>query len=179
MISEFSVHAKPRNKNSYVAFIVLLLVSVLGFCVCFSMDSYKGVVGVFALMILTLAILVYTKFIAPAFYYDIAIDSEGIPMFVVRQIVGKRQTTLCRLDLADIVSIEYETKKQRAEHKTSHGVRKYIYAPTMFPAEVYRITAKNRYETAEIIIEGNEIFADTLKSYAEEARSLRTEDEAE
>lgn len=179
MISEFSVHAKPRNKNSFIAFVVLLLVSALGFCAYFLMESYKGVVGVFALMVLTLAILVYTKFIAPAFYYDVAIDSDGVPIFVVREIIGRRQTTLCRLDLADIVSIDYETKKERAGHKTPRGVRKYIYAPTMFPSEIYRITVKNRYETAEIIIEGNEIFADTLKAYANEARSRRAEDEAE
>ena len=177
MISEFSVHAKPKNKNAVIAFVVLLLVSALGFCVYFILDSYRGVVGLFALMILTIAILVYTKFIAPAFYYDIATDSDGIPMFVVRQIIGKRQTTLCRLDLADIVSVDYETKEERSHHKTQRGVRKYIYAPTMFPKEIYRITAKSRYESAEIIIEGSEVFANTLKDYAREARKMRAESE--
>jgi hypothetical protein len=177
MINEFSVHAKPKNKNSAIAFVVLLLTSALGFCVYFIIDSYKGVVGLFALMILTVAILVYTKFIAPAFYYDIAIDSEGIPMFVVRQIIGKRQTTLCRLDLADIVSVDYETKKERSLHKTPRGTRKYIYAPTMFPKEIYRITAKGHYESAEIIIEGSEVFANTLRDYSIQARKMRIDSE--
>lgn len=176
MISEFSVRAKPKNKNAHIAFIALLLASALGFTVYFIMDRYKGVVGLFALMILTLAILVYTKFISPAFYYDIAIDSEGVPMFVVRQIIGKRQTTLCRLDLADIDSVEHETKKERSHHKTPRGVRKYIYAPTMFPKEIYRVKAKTRYESAEIIIEGSEAFASTLRDYAREAKEMRGED---
>ena len=177
MISEFSVHAKPKNKNSIIAFVVLLLVSALGFCVYFIVESYKGVVGLFALMILTVAILVYTKFIAPAFYYDIAIDSEGIPMFVVRQIIGRRQTTLCRLNLADIVLVEYETKKERSLHKTPRGTRKYIYAPTMFPAETYRITAKGYYESCEIIIEGSEALANTLRDYAIQAKEMRIDSE--
>lgn len=177
MISEFSVHAKPKNNNAVIAFVSLLIVSALGFAIYFVLERYKGVVGVFALMILTVAILVYTKFIAPAFYYDVAIDSSGTPMFVVRQIIGKRQTTLCRLDLADIVSIEYETKKDRREHKTTRGVRKYIYAPTMFPKEIYRITAKNRYETAEIIVEGTEVFLETMRQYVKEARLMRADGE--
>ncbi len=177
MISEFSVHVKPQNKNSAIAFVVLLLISALGFCVYFMVDSYKGVVGLFALMILTVAILVYTKFIAPAFYYDVAIDSEGIPMFVVRQIIGKRQTTLCRLDLADIVSVDYETKKERSLHKTPRGIRKYIYAPTMFPKEIYRITAKGLYESCEIVIEGSVVFANTLRDYVIQAKKMRINSE--
>ena len=177
MISEFSVHAKSKNNNAVIAFVVLLIVSALGFTAYFFLESYKGVVGVFALMILTVAILVYTKFIAPSFYYDVAVDSENVSMFVVRQIIGKRQTTLCRIDLADIVSIEYETKKDRIRHKTPRGVRKYIYAPTMFPNEIYRITAKNRYETAEIIVEGTEVFLETMRAYVNEARLMRVDDE--
>lgn len=171
MIKEFSAHPKPQNKNSKIAFLIAILVSAIVFVTYFLIEKYKGVVGMFGLMTLTTGILIYTKYISPEFYYDITFDSEDNPLFVVRQIIGKRQTTLCRLDLADIVAVKYETAKERRAHKTEKGVRKYVYAPTMFPKETYRITVSGRYEKAEIIIEGTKEFADLLENYSKEARA--------
>lgn len=177
MINEFSAHPKPRNKNAKIAFALALAVSAAGFAAYLMMDRYKGVVGLFAMFSLVTAILFYTKFISPSFYYDITFDSEDTPIFVVRQIIGKRQTTLCRIDLADIVAVEYETRAARRAHKTPQDTRKYVYAPTMMPPDVYRMTVRSRYERAEIIIEAGEEFAALLRSYSEEARALRTEEE--
>ena len=70
----------------------------------------------------------------------------------------------------DGFEVKYETKKDRRAHKTEKGVRKYVYAPTMFPKENYRLTVKSRYESAEIIIEGTKEFADLLENYSKEAR---------
>lgn len=176
MIKEFSVHPKPRNNKAKIAFLIAILVSAAGFVTYFLMDRYKGLIGVFALMCLTTAILFYTKFISPEFYYDITFDSSDNPLFVVRQLVGKRQTTLCRIDLADIVSVKHETAKERKAHSTPLGTRKYVYAPTMLPSDIYRITVKGRYENSEIIIEATEEFAELLISYALKARELNSYD---
>lgn len=177
MINELSVRPKPRNNYAKIAFLVAILISAIGFVTYFIMDRYRGIVGMFAFMMLVTAILFYTKYISPMFCYDITFDSENIPLFVVRQIIGKRQTTLCRFDLADIISVKYENKEQRRAHKTPKGVRKYVYAPTMFPPDVYRLTVKSRYENAEIIIEGTEELAELLRKYSNEARTLRVEEE--
>jgi hypothetical protein len=177
MIKELSFRPEPRNNYAKIIFLVTILVSATAFVTAFVIDRYRGILGMFAIMTLFTAILFYTKYISPVFCYDIIFDSENIPVFTVIKIVGRRQTALCRIDLADIVSIEHETKEERRNHKTPKGVRRYIYAPTVFPKEVYRLTVKNRYENAEIIIEGTKEFAEILKEYSSEARTLRVEEE--
>jgi hypothetical protein len=177
MIKEFSVHAKPRNNNAKIMFLILILIAGVGLVGSFFLEHYRGVVGVFALMILVTAILIYTKYISAVFYYDITFDYEETPIFVVRQVVGRRQTTLCRIGLADIQKIELEDKKAKSGHKTPKNVHKYSYAPTLFPKEVYRMYIHNRHETAEIVIEGTAEFADLLRAYAKEAKEAYMEEE--
>lgn len=177
MIKEFSVHPKPSNKKSKIFFLISFLISALGILLYLMMDMYKGIVGIFAILMLTTSILIYTKFIAVELYYDITFDTNETPIFVVRQLTGKRQTTLCRINLADINSVRHESREEYKRHKTPKGVRRYIYAPTLFPKEVYRVFGKNRYESYELIIECSSDFADLLLEYAKEAKLLESESE--
>ena len=177
MIQEFSVRPKPANNNAKIAFLIAILLSAVGFVTYFMIEKYKGIVGTLALFILTTAILFYTKYISPEFYYDVAFDSQGVPMFVVRQVVGKRQTTLARIDLADIKAIDKQTAKERGEHKTPAGYKVYVYTPTLMPKETLLITANGRYERAEIRIEGTEELSRLLLEYSAEARAMQAEAE--
>ena len=176
MIREISVHPVPQNKNAERAFLIAILLSAVGFVAYFSMDKYKGIVGTVALMILTTAILFYTKYISPEFYYDISVDSDGVPMFLVRQVIGKRQTTLCRVELADITSIVEQTAKERKAHKAGADFKSYVYTPTLMPKSTYLITVNSRYEKAELRIEATEDFASLLREYSGEARLMREAD---
>jgi hypothetical protein len=137
------------------------------------MDRYKGIVGTVGLFILVTAILIYTKYISPSFSYDVCPDTDDVPVFIVRQIIGKRITTLCRIELADIASVERETRDEAKKHKTPKEYRKYVYAPTLFPPEIYRLTVNSRYEKAEIIIEISDELCELLTSLIEEAKTLR------
>ncbi|MBE6644951.1 MAG: hypothetical protein E7612_06200 [Ruminococcaceae bacterium] len=175
-IKDLTVHPKPQNNNAKVAFLITLLISAVGFAVYFVIEKYRGVVGMFALLTLVTAILFYTKYICPNFYYDITADSDGVPIFVVRQIIGKRQTTLCRIDLANIRALVSEVKEERRAHKTPSGYRKYVYAPTLLPPKVYRITVVGRYEKAEIIIECSDEFASYLSECVKEAENFAEEE---
>ena len=178
MIKEITVRPKPQNNNAKIAFLITLFISFAGFGVYFAMERFRGVVGMFALFTLVTAILFYIKYISPVFCYDLTSDSEDNPIFVVRQITGKRQSTLCRIDIANIKSIKRESKAERRAHKTPAGYRKYVYAPTLFPPVIYRVTVLGRYEKAEILIECTEEFADYLSSSAKEAgEALGAEEE--
>ena len=179
MAKSFSTRPKPSNNNSKIAFFVTLGVATVLFVVYFLMDSYRGFVGTVALFVLVTAVLIYTKFISPTFYYDVIAEEDETPLFVVRQITGKRATTLCCIELADIISIKRETKAEMREHKTPSDYKKYVYTPTLFPTEIYRITVVSRYEKAEIIIEISEELCEVLRSLVIEAKELRvnTEDE--
>ncbi len=177
MIPELSTKAKAQNNNAKIVFLITFLLSVIAFVTYWIMEEYRGFVGLVAFLLLVSAILFYTKYISVEFYYDITRDSEDTPVFVVRQLVGKRETTLCRINLSDIVKIEKETKAERKAHKTEYGVIKYVYAPTLFPAVSYRMTVSNRYEKAEIIIEGTDEYIKALGEYAAEARKNRIDSE--
>ena len=179
MIKEITVHPKPQNNNAKIATLVFVLIAAVGFVFYFQMESYKGLVGVFALCALTTGILLYTKFVSPEFYYDITFDASEEPIFVVRQVIGKRQTTLSRVGLADISKVEKEVGKEYKKHKTPMGTRKYVYAPTMFPKEIYRLTVKNRYEEAEIVIECSDEFAVLIRENSKEAKAIREKEEDE
>ena len=172
MVKEISVRPKAKNNNAKIAFFATLFLSAIGFVTYFMMERYRGFVGMVSLMVLITAILIYTKYIAPVFTYDIALDVDGAPIFIVRQTVGRRISTLCRVWLSDVSSIEREDKATRKAHKTPVGFRKYIYAPTMFPSEVYRLTLNGRYEKSEIVIECSEEFADLLREAVAEAKAL-------
>ena len=145
--------------------------------VSFMMDRFGGLVGNVGIVIAVVAILVYTKYLSPEYYYDITHDSDGLAVFVVRMVAGKRQSTLCRIGLAEIVSMEREDRAARKAHTTPKGVVKYSYCPTLDPELVYRLTTRSRYEKAEIIIEVSDEFAELLSRYASEARSLESLDE--
>ena len=175
MIKELTVSPKPQNKNAKIAFSVAMAISFVTFGISFLMERYRGIVGMFALLMLVTAILFSTKYIAPVFFYDITSDSENTPIFVVRQVTGKRQTTLSCIDLENIKKIEKQDKNEQKAHKTSADFRKYVYAPTLFPETVYRITVIGRYEKAEIIIECSDEYADYLRSAVVEASNIKEE----
>lgn len=178
-MKELSFRATPQNKNATVALMITLLLSVLGFVAYGLVDRFRGIVGLVALMFLVTAILFYTKYISPVFFYDLILDGDGNSVFVVRRVVGRRQSTFCRIDLADIVSVEHENRDEYKKHKTQKGLLKYVYAPSLFPKEVYRITVRGRYEKAEIIIEATEEFAEAVREYSREAKILRLEADTE
>ncbi len=175
MIREFSIKPKPTNGKARAAFILCTVGSFALITISTVIPLYKGLVSLAGVVLLTLALVLYTKYIAPAYFYDIMLDSEGTPLFVVRQQTGKRYTTLCRIALHEIVKIEKQSKKQRREHKTPYEMKKYSYLPTLDPDEVYRITTSGRYERAEILIESSDGFAELLISYSAEARDLHSD----
>jgi hypothetical protein len=135
------------------------------------------VVGLVGLIAIVIATWVYTKYVAVEYGYDVTFDPQGTPVFVVRQLIGKRQSTFSCVYLADIVSVDMETREQRRAKKAQNGVRRYVYLPTVFAPSSCRITVRSRYEHAEIVIEVTEEFAALLREYVSIAKATRAADE--
>ena len=171
MLNEIYVHAKPTNQNAKRLFFILLALAAATTPIYLIINVYKGIVGLAVVALITAAVLIHTKYIAPEYYYDITSDHEGTPVFVVRQVVGKRQTTLCRLDLFSIIKVERFDKKAASEHKTPKGYRKYSYLPTLNPDSRLCLTAISNTERAEIAIEASEEFSEMLIRLSREARA--------
>ena len=183
MISPLSAKTKATNNKAKIAFYTCLCIGALGAVAYTVMRALavekSGLVGFIPLVALSIAVFFYNKYVSSVYYYEVTFDSEGYAVFVVRQAIGKRQSTLCRIGLSEIVSIKRESAKERNEHKTPKDHRRYSYLPTFMPDSSYRITTRSRYERAEIVIECSEEFADLLSDYAAEARmiDMRLEEE--
>ena len=172
MINEFSIHAKATNNKARTAFFICFFAS---FALLLSANAFQKFVWVpqlLGMVLLVAAVTLYTKFLSSKYYYEIVKDTEGTPLFVVSQLIGKRMTALCRIALYEVVKIECETAEERKNHKTPAGVKKYNYVPTLFPDRVCRICTSGRHERAEIVIEVSDEIANMLSEYAKEAREL-------
>ena len=179
MIRDFSVTPKPKNKNAKYLMCLFFALSIASLVVSFFLKQYKGVVGMITFASLITAILIYTKYVAVIFHYDIVADDVEEPLFVVRQTIGKRNVTLCRIALANISSVVKETKEERRAHVSAAGVAKYSYMPTLAPEESFRISVSSRHEKAEICVEISDEFSQMLISLVGEAKAARVSDDDE
>lgn len=170
MIREFSVKAKPSNSKARAIFIVLIVSAFLFVMLSTLASSYKGIISGLGVILLSLGIVVYNKYILPIYYYDITFDHNSVPVFVVRQLSGKRQITLARISLCEITEIEKEDGKARRSHKTPKDTMKYSYMPTFSPDTSYRLTVNGNSEKAEILIECSEEFASLVSEYVSESQ---------
>ena len=177
MIREFSVKTKPTNRKAHMLFAGLTSMAMAAILASMLIPIYRGVVSLVGVGLFTAAIVIYTRYVGAVYYYDITYDYEGLPLFVVRQLTGRRESTLCRIGLHEIVKIQDETPKQTREHRTPMGYKKYSYLPTVMPQTAYRITTVSRYEKAEIMIEASGEFINLLRQYAAEARENYIEQE--
>lgn len=173
MINEFSVSPRPSNNKARSLFLVFLIAAAILAAVYISpIPKFKGVVGVICLLFIVGAVYVYNRYMAMKYYYDVMLDTSGTPLFIVRSVIGKRETTLCRVELSDIVSVKRLSGEERKKHTTPAGFVRYFYNPTLMPESVCVVTVSSRYERAEITVEANDEFVSLLNSYANEARSL-------
>lgn len=177
MISDFSTHAKPSNNKARVYAALSFIFAVAAFLASLPMTNYRWAPQLLGMLLVIAGLVLTTRYVSAKYYYEIMTDSEGAPLFIVRQRTGKRQITLCRIYLADIQKIEPETKEQRRAHKTPTGYTKFIYVPTFLPEDTVRITASGRYERSEIVIECSAEMCSLLSDCAAEARAARIESE--
>ena len=175
-MQDFSVKLTPTNNKARTAFIALLMGAFVLFALSTLIPLYRSLVSLGGMVCLVASLTLYTKYISPVYYYDFTDDGYGTRLFVVRQMTGKRQTTLCRISFGEIKRVERETPEIRKSHKTPEGYRKYSYLPTLDPETSYRLTIENSYEKAEILIEVTDELAEMIKNYANEAGEYPTEE---
>ncbi len=195
MISPFRINPKPENNKAKVAVAILGTLGGIIFLVSMQIARYQGVVALCGMMLIVAALTVSVKYILSEFTYEIT-ESDGEWLFVVGQQSGKRYTTLCRVGLASVVSIEKKKRGEKdddglyfADQRLANAVlrsnlihkehQRYFYLPTMMPSTYYVMTVENRHEKAKIALQLTDGMADLLRTYAEEARLLAPNDEDE
>ena len=179
MISELSVSPRPANKSATVTFGALLFSAAIATVLYLTAERFRGVIGLLTIAFITAAVLIYTRYIAVKYYYDVTFDTSSQAVFTVRQLIGKRVSTLCCIRLSSITKLAYEKREERKGHKIPYGVRKYNYTPTLIPEDTIRIYSQTRIEKAEIVIEGSYELLSRLESFAREAREIAALNEEE
>lgn len=172
MISELSVSPRPANKSANITFGALLFCAAITTVLYLTAERFRGVIGLLTVAFITAAVLVYTRYIAVKYYYDVTFDTSSQAVFTVRQLIGRRISTLCCIRLSSITKLEYEKREERRAHKIPLGTKKYNYTPTLIPEDTIRIYSKTRTETAEIVIEGTRELLLRLDTFASEAREI-------
>ncbi len=174
MIRELVINPKPENNKARLAVTILGVLGALIFGVSMFIKLYRGVVALVAMLLIVAALTIAVKYLLSEFKYEI-FDADGEWLFVVGQRSGKRYTTLCRVSLSSVVSIEKTSAKDRK--KASGDFARYTYIPTLMPESYYEMTVVSRYEKAKISLQLTDEMAALLRSYAEEARILSPDEE--
>lgn len=169
MISEFTLKPTAQNKKSTYFFIGFMVGAVGAIVAYMLVEQRRGLIGMVAMMLIIAAIYMYTRYMAAQYFYDVTVIGDT-PMFIVRHKLGRRETTMCRIDIGSIVSVERQTKEQRRAHKIPVDHASFAYSPTLDPEITYLIISRSRTEKAEITIEANDEFAATLMRYADMLR---------
>lgn len=175
-MTDFTLRPKPQNKRSVYLFIAFAIGAVAFTILYLTIGQYRGLVGLVAMMFVVAAVFMYTRYMAAEYYYDVIV-SDDTPIFVIRHKLGRREVTMCRIEMRHIVSIERQTKEDRKAHVTPKEYARYTYSPTVDPEITYLIITSSRTEKAEITIEANEEFAATLSAYVAEIRATYPPDE--
>lgn len=174
MIGEFRITPKPENNKARTFVAVLGTLGAFIFGVSMFIELYRGVVALVGMIFIVAALTIAVKYLLSEFTYEL-IDADGEWLFVVGQRSGKRYTTLCRVGLSSVVSIEKTSAKERKMSSAEYA--RYTYIPTLMPDTYYVMTVRSRYEKAKISLQLTDEMAELLRSYAEEARLLSPDDE--
>lgn len=172
MISPISIKPEPKNNKARHVFFACLGSAILVMVLYMLLPKFKGVAGVVALGFITAAIYVYNRYVCAVYFYDVTVDYNDNEIFVIRQIIGKRETTLCRVDLTSIQNVRALTREEMKKYKPARDTSRYAYYPTLSPDVVHLIEVRSSYEKADVFVELTEDQARTISAYAAEAREI-------
>lgn len=134
---------EPRLKKirEKIIMSVCLLLSSLSYGVS-GFLPYPALYQLLAVILLTVAVLVIVRYLLRDYVYAIHADEDGDGCeLVIVEILGKKQTVVCRVSLADV-----EKMLPCALFLKSEGKRKgeiYRYVSEMFPEDAFFLEVSN------------------------------------
>ena len=96
MITELSVSPRPANKSAVITFGALLFSAAITTVLYLTAERFRGVIGLLAIAFITAAVLIYTRYIAVKYYYDVTFDSSSPVIEESRM----QQSVLARLPIS-------------------------------------------------------------------------------
>lgn len=176
MISEISFRPKPSNNKAKVTFYTCLAIGLGVALFSMTLELYRGVVGVLAIPFIVAAVYTYQRYMGANYSYDVVCGDSGA-LFVVRQLIGKRSSTLVCIDLASVGSVKRLEREALSAYKPAKDTAVYRVCPTMSPEFCYCISSSTRYSKTEILVELTAEAAALISSYAAEAKELKANED--
>lgn len=179
MISDMKFRPKPTNQLGKRVFLLTLLCALAIFVVSLFLPSYQSVVQLLALVLLTISLYYYNRYVSTTYEYEITTDSDGTPVFVVSTTQGKRTSALCRIALWDVVGLERFAKENLSKRENDKTVSRHVLLPTLSPTVVTVVSVRSTYEKCELWLETSEDFDSYFLTLVRTAKENRPTEEDE
>ncbi len=175
-IVDFTYRPITEKKRAFPCLFALLAIAAALVILSAILLRYRGIVSLFAVIFLTAALYVFTRYILAEYTYSVVTDSEGISYFAVTRITGKRVSTLCSFRMSEITSID-KIEEGKTRHAPASKAQKYNFIPDFSIKEYYLIKTSSGTLNMEISIKGTDELAARLLEYAKIAKELAADDE--
>ena len=173
MIADMKFRPKASNAKAKRVFLLTLLLALSVFVLSLFLPSYQSVVQLVALVILTVSLFFYNRYLASVYEYEVTTDSDGVPVFVVCVYQPKRTSTLGRIALWDVTEVKRYTREEYSHLPKNKEVATYKYNPTFSPDTITVISVRNANEISDLWIESTEEFDAYFLSIVAQAKEMR------
>ena len=199
-MNEIIIKPKPQNEKGKRVFLIALIACAVTFILSLIVPKFAGIVQLVSLILLCISLYFYNRYVGTSYTYELMSEENGGALFIVRQEVGKRSTTHCRMSLGNLRAAkrlsqeelrEYKRRRNRMKRHTlptaeereeflyapSADVGVYYYGPTFLPESLCLLSFRGRFERADIFIECSDELLAHLLSLADELRAQFPEEE--
>ena len=199
-MNEILIKPKAQNEKGKRVFLLSLVACAVTFLLSLILPKYAGIVQLVSLILLCISLYFYNRYVGTTYIYELSGDGTGEALFIVRQEVGKRSTTHCRMSLANLRAARRMTKEELREYKRrrsrmkrhtlptaeeregtlgapSADVGVYFYGPTFMPETLCLLSFRGRFERADVFIECSDELLAHLLSLSDDVRALSSQEE--
>lgn len=194
-MNEILIKPKAQNEKGKRVFLLSLVACAVTFLLSLILPKYAGIVQLVSLILLCISLYFYNRYVGTTYIYELSGDGTGEALFIVRQEVGKRSTTHCRMSLANLRAARRMTKEELREYKRRRTSRTpsadassnvpapepnvgvYYYGPTFMPDSLCLLSFRGRFERADVFIECSDELLVHLLSLSEDVRTLSSQEE--
>ena len=176
-ILEFSYRPKPNKKKVFPLLFTLMALSGVLFILSSTLQRYRGVIGLAALIGISVCMYLYLKYLSSELIYSVMVDSNNEAVFLVNKVIGKRSSLMFSAYLHDVVCIQKFAKNGENKYTYDKKFRKFNFTVTYGASEFYSVRVKSRECSLDVFLECTPEVAARLDSYARIAKSALSEEE--
>ena len=175
---DFTYRPKTDGKRILPTVLVIAALSAVLVVLSATLPYYRGVVSLIAVIGICVSLYLAMRYIMSDFVYTVYTGgSETPPLLLIYRRMGRRESLMCRVELAMLCEIKQVAKAQKNAHAPDPNAQKFNFCPNFSPDSYYVLIARGREVNMELSLEITPEVSERLLSYAEIARQMDAEDE--